>query len=295
MLRDRLRLLREEEPTRVSWIERRGAGWIWHATPLDIAAPFSRALAAHPGAWVFTSATLSVDGRLDYFAHRLGLDDADTLILDSPFDYRRNSLCYLPEGMPAPGSDRYDAAVVEAVLPLLRAAAGGAFLLCTSHRAVHRYAAQLSRAGVGPLLVQGERGRGELLDAFRARDDAVLIGTSSFWEGVDVRGRGLRLVIIDRLPFASPSDPVLAARVAAMRERGEEPFMEYQLPQAVIALKQGVGRLIRDAEDRGVLMVCDPRLSGRGYGRVFLESLPAMPVTRDPGQAEAFLRELAAA
>ncbi|MES1944242.1 helicase c2 [Salinisphaera sp. PC39] len=294
-LRARLGLLREADPARVSWIERRGAGWMWHATPLDVAEPFGRALAAHPGAWIFTSATLSVDGRLDYFAGRLGLEEADTLILDSPFDYRRNSLCYLPEGMPAPRSPGYDEAVIESVLPLIRAAGGGAFLLCTSHRAVRRYAELLQHRGVGPLLVQGEHGRGELLDRFRARDDAVLIGTGSFWEGVDVRGRGLRLVIIDRLPFASPSDPVLAARTAAMRERGEDPFMSFQLPQAVIALKQGAGRLIRDDDDRGLLAICDPRLAGSGYGRVFRESLPPMPVTRDAAAAADFLRALAAA
>lgn len=291
-LRDRLRLLREADPGRVSWIERRGAGWIWHATPLDVAEPFSRALEMHPGAWVFTSATLSVNGRLDYFARRLGLEEAENLILDSPFDYRRNSLCYLPPDMPAPNSEGYDDAVIEAAVPLIRAAGGGAFLLCTSHRAVRRYADGLNRAGIGPLLVQGEGGRGELLERFRQRDDAVLVGTASFWEGVDVRGRGLRLVIIDRLPFAAPSDPVLAARAKAMRERGEDPFLEYQLPQAAIALKQGVGRLIRDAGDRGVLAICDPRLTGRGYGRVFLDSLPDMPTTRDPADAENFLHDL---
>lgn len=293
LLRNRLRLLRQDDPARVSWIERRGAGWIWHATPLDVAEPFARALEIHPGAWVFTSATLSVNGSLDYFARRMGLEDAEPLILDSPFDYRRNSLCYLPPDMPEPNSAAYDEAVIKAVKPLIQAAGGGAFLLCTSHRAVRRYADALQSAGIGPLLVQGEGGRGELLERFRERDDAILIGTASFWEGVDVRGRGLRLVIIDRLPFASPSDPVLAARANAMRERGEDPFTEYQLPQAAIALKQGVGRLIRDAEDRGVLMICDPRLTGRGYGRIFLKSLPDMPITRDPAKAEAFLHELA--
>lgn len=295
LLRERWRLLREADPARVSWIERRGAGWIWHATPLDVAEPFSRALEVHPGAWIFTSATLSVDGSLDYFAKRMGLEQAETLILDSPFDYRRNSLCYLPPEMPAPNSDGYDEAVIEAAIPLIRAAGGGAFLLCTSHRAVRRYAEMLGKADIGPLLVQGRASRGEILDQFRARDDAVLIGTASFWEGVDVRGRGLRLVIIDRLPFASPSDPVLSARVNAMRERGEEPFLEYQLPQAAITLKQGVGRLIRDAADRGVLALCDPRLTGRGYGRVFMQSLPDMPVTRDFDEAEVFLQSLSEA
>lgn len=284
-----------DDPDTVGWLERRGQGWIRHATPLDVAPPFARALARHPGAWIFTSATLSVDGSLDYFARRAGVPDARRLVLDSPFDYRNNSLLFVPPGMPMPNEPGFDRAVADTAGTLIHASGGGAFVLCTSYRGLNACAEHLRAAGVGPLFVQGEMGRSELLAAFRAAPHAVLIGTGSFWEGVDVRGFGLRLVIIDRLPFASPADPVLAARVAAMRERGEQPFIDYQVPQAVITLKQGVGRLIRDAEDRGVLAICDPRLVVKGYGTSFRGSLPDMPLTRDEEAATGFLREMAAA
>lgn len=284
-----------DDPDTVVWLERRGRGWIRHATPLDVAPPFARALARHPGAWIFTSATLSVNGSLDYFARRTGVLDARRLVLDSPFDYRNNSLLFVPPAMPMPNEPGFDNGVAEYALELLQASGGGAFVLCTSYRGMNACAERLRAAGVGPLLVQGEMGRSELLTAFRASPDAVLIGTGSFWEGVDVRGHGLRLVIIDRLPFASPADPVLAARVAAMRERGEQPFIDYQVPQAVITLKQGVGRLIRDAEDRGVLALCDPRLVSKSYGRTFRDSLPDMPLTRDTTAATDFLRKIAVA
>lgn len=276
----------------VTWLQRHGSGWRRHTTPLDVAPPFAKALERHPGAWIFTSATLSVNGSLDYFASRMGLPDAHRLILDSPFDYENNSLLYVPTAMPMPNDPEFDRAVADNALMLIRASKGGAFVLCTSYRGVHACAAALREAAIEPLLVQGELGRSELLDAFRRSPEAVLIGTGSFWEGVDVRGHGLRLVIIDRLPFASPSDPVLSARVSAMRDRGEQPFMTYQVPQAVIALKQGAGRLIRDVDDRGVLAICDPRLVSKGYGRIFRDSLPAMPLTRDDEVTADFLEEL---
>lgn len=291
--RERLTLLQTDDNKNVRWLERRGAGWVLHTTPLDVAEPFTRALAVHNGAWIFTSATLSVNRRLDYFAERLGLLSAQQLILDSPFDYEKNSLLFTPTSLPQPNAPDYDEAVAATAIPLIRASGGGAFLLCTSYRAVNRCAQRLRTQGVRPLLVQGEAGRAQLLEKFRAVDNAVLVGTSSFWEGVDVRGRGLRLVIIDRLPFASPGDPVLSARIQSMKDQGEEPFSEYQLPHAVIALKQGVGRLIRDKDDRGLLVLCDPRLRNRGYGKVFLKSLPRMPVTQDLQVARDFLAEMA--
>lgn len=281
-------------PDTVAWLERRGRGWIRHATPLDVTAPFARALARHPGAWIFTSATLSVNGNLDYFTSRIGLPEARRLVLDSPFDYRNNSLLFVPPNMPMPNEPGFDDAVAERARILIEASGGGAFVLCTSHRGMNACAERLRAANVGPLLVQGEMGRNELLTTFRATRDAVLVGTGSFWEGVDVRGQCLRLVIIDRLPFASPADPVLAARVAAMRERGERPFIDYQVPQAVITLKQGAGRLIRDTADRGVLTVCDPRLVMKSYGKTFLDSLPELPVTRDSDAAVEFLKNLGA-
>ncbi|KEZ78906.1 ATP-dependent DNA helicase [Salinisphaera hydrothermalis] len=291
-LRTRLATVVAEDGERVSWIERRGSSWIWHSTPLDVATPFARAVESTPSAWIFTSATLSVKDELGYFCSRLGLADVETRILPSPFDYEQNALLYSPQRMPAPSAPNFDDAAVEEIVALINAAEGGAFVLCTSYRAVRRYGEALVNAGFDPL-VQGQAPRASLLADFRADSNAILVATSSFWEGVDVRGHGLRLVIIDKLPFASPADPVLAARFEAMKAEGQNPFMDYQLPQAVIMLKQGVGRLIRDAEDRGVLAICDPRLFTARYGSVIRASLPPMAITRNRSAACAFVDELA--
>ncbi|MES1946318.1 helicase c2 [Salinisphaera sp. C84B14] len=277
---------------RISWLEKRGTAWIWHSTPLDVATPFSRAIEAYPGAWIFTSATLAVKNDLDYFCRRLGLTDVTQQVLPSPFDYERNAMLYAPQAMPAPNTPDFDDALVSQALALIEASGGGTFLLCTSYRAVARYGEALAAAGID-VLMQGSAPRATLLAEFRNDDGAVLVATSSFWEGVDVRGQALRLVIIDRLPFASPADPVLAARFTAMKEAGENPFMDYQLPQAIITLKQGVGRLIRDAADRGVLAICDPRLFTARYGGAIRASLPPMPITRDQAVACEFLDSLA--
>lgn len=290
----RLTAVSAPEAGQVSWMEKRGRGWIWHSTPLDVATPFARAIEAYPGAWVFTSATLAVNNDLNYFCHRLGLGAIECRVLPSPFDYENNALLYAPPRMPAPGTPDFDAAAIEEIRALVAAAEGGAFVLCTSYRAVAHYGEALTRAGFEPL-IQGSAPRTSLLANFRADAGAVLVATSSFWEGVDVRGHALRLVIIDRLPFASPADPVLGARFTAMKEAGENPFMDYQLPQAVIALKQGVGRLIRDADDRGVLAICDPRLFTARYGPIVRKSLPPMPVTHDRDAACAFLDTLSPA
>lgn len=289
---ERFDTLRDGVPDTVRWLEWRGAGWFLHQTPLDASAPFARAVEQGRRAWILTSATLSVDDRLDYFAERLGLPEAEQLLLQSPFDYARNSLLYLPPELPAPGAPQFDDRAVDAMWPLLDASDGGAFVLCTSYRAVSIWAQRLRERFGDRLLVQGSSGRADLLARFRADGNAVLVGTSSFWEGVDVRGPALRLVIIDRLPFASPSDPVLNARIEAIRDEGGSPFKSLQLPQAVIAFKQGVGRLIRDASDRGVLAVCDPRLRTKGYGRTFLKSLPPLPVTSILADATDFLKRL---
>ena len=282
----------DDDGERVSWLEVRSSGWIWHSTPLDVASPFARAMNTMPGAWVFTSATLSVKDSLSYFCNRLGVYEAREKILASPFAYEDNALLYGPQGMPAPASPDFDAAVVAEIVALVNAAEGGAFVLCTSYRAVRAYGEALAQAGFEPL-VQGQASRAALLADFRADENAILVATSSFWEGVDVRGRGLRLVIIDKLPFASPADPVLSARFSAMKAAGDNPFMDYQLPQAVITLKQGVGRLIRDAEDRGVLAICDPRLFTARYGGLVRASLPPMGVTRVRAVACEFVSELA--
>ncbi len=278
----------QTQSDRVQWFETWGRGFSLAVTPLDVASKFARLMQSWPGGWVFTSATLSVGGRFDHFRGRLGLDAPRELMVDSPFEYARNALLYLPQGLPDPSAPQYTEAVLAQAEPVLAASRGRAFLLFTSYRAL-RHAADWLRARLEyPVLVQGEQPKHELVARFREAGDAVLLGTASFWEGVDVAGPALSCVIIDKLPFAAPGDPVMHARLEALREAGGNPFAEYQLPQAVIALKQGAGRLIRSVDDRGVLMLCDPRLSSRGYGRVFLDSLPAMSRTRALADVQTF-------
>jgi ATP-dependent DNA helicase DinG len=221
----------------------------------------------------------------------LGLHEAQSLRLESPFDFARNAVLYHPQGLPDPSTPAYGQALVEAVLPVLEASRGRAFVLFTSHHALQEAASALDGKLDYPLLVQGSLSKAELLERFRRFGNAVLLGTASFWEGVDVRGEALSCVVIAKLPFASPGDPVLQARIDAMRRRGGDPFRSYQLPHAVIALKQGVGRLIRDIHDRGVLVLCDPRLLSRSYGRVFLASLPPMIRTRKLERVQRFFAQ----
>jgi ATP-dependent DNA helicase DinG len=255
--------------------------------PYDIAERFGSYCRQTRAAWIFTSATLAVGENFAHFAGRLGLSDCQTLCLPSPFDYARQGLLYLPRALPEPSHPAYVEALMQAALPLIEAADGGVFLLFTSHRALRKAAACLAGALPErlPLLVQGEAPRELLLRRFRASGNAVLLGSASFWEGVDVQGAALRLVVIDKLPFASPEDPVVRARIEYLQEQGENPFRDYQLPEAVLALKQGVGRLIRSESDTGVVMIGDPRLRARAYGRLFLASLPPMPVTYEPARA----------
>jgi ATP-dependent DNA helicase DinG len=282
LLSERLTLLMDSASSEyIHWFETFRTSFRLNLTPLNVAPVFRSCMEALPSAWVFTSATLAVGDSFEHFAGQLGLDDARRLKLDSPFDYQRNALLYLPENMPAPNERHYVDAVVSCTRDVLEASAGRAFVLFTSHSALQSAAAQLADTLDYPLLVQGTAPRRELLERFRELGNAVLLGTGSFWEGVDVRGAALSCVIIDKLPFSSPGDPVLQARIEALREQGINPFMAYQLPHAVISLKQGVGRLIRDHSDRGVLVLCDPRLRGKAYGRIFLKSLPNMPSTRN--------------
>jgi ATP-dependent DNA helicase DinG len=266
-----------------------------HGAPVDAGRAMAERLAAQSCGWVFTSATLAVGEDFHAFMDRLGLEEADTLKLDSPFDYRSRTRLYLPEGMPQPSDPGYTRRVVEVAVPLLEASGGRAFLLFTSHRALQA-AARLLRPhaeALGfPVLVQGEAPRAQLLASFRQLGNAVLLGTQSFWEGVDVKGPALSVVLIDKLPFAAPDDPLLKARLEAAREAGGEPFRDVQLPQAVLGLKQGIGRLIRDADDAGLAAICDPRLLGKSYGRVFLASLPPMPIVRRQEEAVGFLAGL---
>ena len=230
---------------------------------------------------------LAVAGTFDHLATRLGLDAPATLLEPSPFDWTRQALCYLPPRMPEPASRDYGGAVVDALWPVLEASGGRAFVLFASHRALREVAAEL-REAPWPLFVQGEAPRHVLLEQFRASGNGVLLGAASFREGVDVAGDALSVVVIDKLPFAAPDDPVFEARLQAVRRRGGNAFRDEQLPQAVIALKQGVGRLIRTESDRGVLVLCDPRRTGRSYGRTFLDSRPPFPRTRDIADVEAF-------
>jgi ATP-dependent DNA helicase DinG len=267
------------------------AGFTLNFTPVDTASGLGALLDKQMAAWIFTSATLAVGTEFDHFTTRLGVKDPRTLQIPSPFDYESCGLLVLPENLPEPSADNYSAAFVEALLPLLAATRGRAFLLFTSYRALYQ-AADYLRGLAGwkfPLLVQGEAPRSKLLEQFVELSNPVLLGTSSFWEGVDIRGDGLVVVAIDKLPFASPGDPLLKARLDAIAKNGGKPFIDFQLPQAVLALKQGVGRLIRDYHDYGVVVVGDPRLSGRTYGRKFLQSLPPFPQARDLQQAIDFI------
>jgi len=288
-LLDRLYTIGENPPSDyVAWLETSTRGFVLRLTPLSVASPFRRTLEEGGKTWIFTSATLTVNGAFKHFQAQLGLDEADTGHWDSPFDYARQALLYIPEGLPEPSAPDYTERVLEQALPVVEASRGRAFLLFTSHRALNFSAEWFAGKLDYPLLVQGTAPRSELLERFRAAGNAVLLGTGSFWEGVDVRGEALSCVIIDKLPFASPDDPVLQARAAAMEQSGLSAFKDYQLPNAVIALKQGMGRLIRDNSDRGVLMLCDPRLMSKGYGKIFLASLPPMARTRALTDVEGF-------
>ncbi len=272
----------------VPWFETGARSFMLHLTPLAVAPLFRRFLAEDRKAWVFTSATLAIDHSFAHFCEALGLEEADAQQWDSPFDYARQALLYIPQDLPVPADPRYTECVLEAALPVIDASRGRTFLLFTSHRALRFAASYLASRCAFPLLVQGSAPRARLLDRFRQAGNAVLLGTGSFWEGVDVRGEALSTVIIDKLPFAAPDDPVTQARGEALERDGRSAFMELLLPDAVIALKQGAGRLIRDPGDRGVLMLCDPRLLGKGYGRIFLASLPPIPRTRELADVQQF-------
>ncbi|WP_457095538.1 ATP-dependent DNA helicase [Lysobacter sp. P5_B9] len=269
----------ESEDTGVHWYELTARGFRLSRTPLDVAGPLSQHRERSHAAWVFTSATLAIGSRFDHYATKLGLHDPRTLLAPSPFDWPRQALCYLPTGLPDPAVRHYGESLVDKLRPVLEASSGRAFILFASHRAL-REAAELLRDGPWPLFVQGEAPRPVLLERFRASGNGVLLGAASFREGVDVAGEALSVVIIDKLPFAAPDDPVFEARLEAIRRNGGNPFRDEQLPQAVISLKQGAGRLIRSETDRGVLVLCDPRISSKSYGKVFLDSLPPLPRTR---------------
>ncbi|MCE2832514.1 MAG: ATP-dependent DNA helicase [Oxalobacteraceae bacterium] len=284
----------EGEQADVLWVEAFLQSLQLHRTPLSIAPIFNKQREGAPRAWIFTSATLAAKNDFSHFTSQMGLELATAKSWPSPFDYARQALLYVPADLPDPSSIAYTDAVIDAALPVIESAGGRAFLLCTTLRAVRRASERLreifaERQLPWPLLVQGEMGRTELLERFRSAGNAVLVGSQSFWEGVDVRGEALSVVIIDKLPVAPPDDPVLAARIAAMERRGQNGFMHHQLPEAIISLKQGAGRLIRDEHDRGVLMICDPRLISKPYGRRIWQSLPPFARTRDLKEVQNFL------
>ena len=271
----------------VRWYELSDHGFELSATPLDLAPQLQALRSATDAAWIHTSATLAVAGHFDHFTRQMGLVDPVTLDLGSPFDYAHQALCWLPRGLPEPAARDYTQRVIDTLRPVLEMSKGRAFLLFTSHRAL-RLAADLLMDGPWPLFVQGSAPRHQLLSDFRDSGNGVLLGAASFWEGVDVAGEALSVVVIDKLPFASPDDPVLQARLDAVRRAGGNPFRDWQIPAAAIALKQGAGRLIRDVHDRGVLVLCDPRLTTRAYRKLFLASLPPMPRTRELDDVQRF-------
>ena len=283
---------------RVLWVEAFSQSMQLHQTPLSIAPIFNKQREGAARAWIFTSATLAVKNDFSHYNAQMGLWNETAVSWSSPFDYDKQGLLYVPADLPAPNSPDYTDAVVDAALPVIIASGGRAFLLCTTNRAVARAAQRLRdefarRQLPFPLMVQGEAGRTELLDRFRAAGNAVLVGSQSFWEGVDVRGDALSVVVIDKLPFSPPDDPVLAARLDALEKKGLNGFMQHQLPAAIINLKQGAGRLIRDETDRGVLMLCDPRLISKPYGKRIWQSLPPFKRTRDLAVVTAFLQSKA--
>lgn len=278
---------------KIRWLERFKQTLVFHATPYDIAKPFSELLQSQACTYVFTSATLTMASSFDCFCKPLGLNEAKTLLLPSPFDYQTQALLYLPRGLPDPKDLSYYDSLLKRALPVIEACGGRCFFLFTSHKALKLVAQMLRNTLNYPLLIQGEEAKPILLARFRQLGNAVLLGTATFWEGVDVKGDALSCVIIDKLPFASPADPVTRGRMAYLKDQGLSGFDELSLPNAVIALKQGVGRLIRDITDKGVLMIADPRLSGREYGRHILASLPHLPRTRDEQKVLKFIKELA--
>jgi ATP-dependent DNA helicase DinG len=288
-------LTADELPGGVRWAEMSTRSVSAHYAPVDVASQLSALLETQPCAWILTSATLAVGEDFSHFKRRSGLASATTVRFESPFDFPNQALLYLPKGLGDPGAPGHTKDVIKVALPLLEASGGRAFLLFTSHRALREAAEELYRhwgeSPPFPVLIQGGASRDQLLRTFREAGNAVLLGTGSFWEGVDVKGPALSVVVIDKLPFAMPDDPLLKARLAAIKAQGGNPFFDEQVPQAVIALKQGVGRLIRDEADIGVVMLCDTRLVTKGYGRSFINSLPPMKRTREFDEVRMFLQE----
>lgn len=288
---DVLQSFNELDSSFVYWLQIDEFGFVMQQTPVNVAKLFAAHMQKYLSAWVFASATLAISANFEHFINSLGLENATTLSLDSPFDYPNNSILYLPMNLPQPQEQDFLDKMFIAIQPVLAASKGRAFMLFTSYRALDYMAQKMQDETDYPLFVQKTAPRSRLLDDFRRSGNGVLLGTSSFWEGVDIKGDALSCVIIDKLPFAAPNDPVLKARVEELQKQGRNAFMEYQLPQAIIALKQGVGRLIRDGSDRGVVVVCDIRLKTKFYGRRFSNSLPPMKRSRTLSEVESFFTQ----
>ncbi len=275
------------------WLEVHSRSLRLHLTPLDVSAKLRGLIDNDFQSWIFTSATLAVGEDFSHFGSRMGLAGVSGLTFPSPFSLDQNGLIYLPEDLPQPSDPSHTDAMVEAVTPLLDLTSGGMFCLFTSHRALNNakkwFKGNRSVLSGRTLLVQGDAPRDDLLRRFRQIGDAVLLGTGSFWEGVDVRGPALSIVAIDKLPFASPADPLMMARLEYLRRQGANGFMEHQLPLAALSLKQGAGRLLRDQTDYGVVVLCDPRITGKRYGRMFLQCLEPMPSTSALNEVSSFL------
>jgi ATP-dependent DNA helicase DinG len=290
-LRDELRVvLRADDPAFVFFVETRGGGTFLRALPIEVAGIVRDLVLDRARTTVLTSATLTIAGSFDYVKARLGVTEAREAILPSEFDHARQALLYLPRQMPDPRQPDFTARAAEEVVAILQRTEGRAFVLFTSYASMHAVRERVARAVPYPILTQGAAPRGVLLDTFRRTPNAVLFATSSFWQGVDVAGEALSCVIIDKLPFASPGDPIVAARLEAIAARGGDPFASLQVPLAILTLLQGLGRLLRHREDRGVLAILDPRIQTMGYGRRFLASLPPAPITRTLDDVERFMR-----
>ena len=278
---------------RINWVETMKSGFRLNSTPLDVAALFTQSRQRYANSsWIMTSATLSVNQSFDHYKNALGWQDIESLELQSSFNYPEQSLLYVPRGLPSSRSPQHTERMMEMVLPMLRQTDGRAFVLFTSHRALKKGAEALKETKLFKCFVQGEASKNELLEQFIQTPNSVLLATGSFWEGVDVSGDALVVVVIDKLPFAPPDDPILNAKMNQCRQNGGNPFYELQIPEAVLSLKQGCGRLIRSVTDKGVVVVCDTRLVSKEYGQVFLNSLPDMKRTRDPLLVHEFLTDI---
>ena len=284
-------VMESHERNMVYWWERRGRGVFLQATPIDVSSLLRERLFEKIDTVILTSATLAVGGTFDFLKRRLGLQNAKERILDSHFDYASQALLYTPAHLPDPRQPDFARLAADEIVQLLKTTRGRAFVLFTSYTQMRDLYERVRPCVRYPLMIQGSMPRTELLDRFRSTPHAVLFGTSSFWQGVDVQGEQLSAVLIDRLPFAVPTDPITAARIRQINEEGGNAFTEYQVPQAVITLKQGFGRLIRSETDRGILVMLDQRLVRMPYGRVFLESLPPYHKTNRLEDVKVFMRE----